>query len=49
MKTQRILLFLLIAMTVAVTSCRSRTDRSEGTVILSAENSGLLPVVVSVS
>jgi hypothetical protein len=49
MKIQRAILFLLIAASLAVTSCRSRTDRSEGTVILSAENSGLLPVVVSVS
>lgn len=49
MKTQRILLFLLIAMTVAVTSCRSRTDRSEGTVILSVSHFNGLPVTVSAS
>jgi hypothetical protein len=49
MKTQRILLFLLIAMTVAVTSCRSRTDRSEGTVVLSVSHFNGLPVTVSAS
>jgi len=49
MKIQRILLFLLIAMTVAVTSCRSRTDRSEGTVVLSVSHFNGLPVTVSAS
>jgi hypothetical protein len=49
MKTQRILLFLLIAMTVAVTSCRSRTDRSAGTVVLSVSHFNGLPVTVSAS
>jgi hypothetical protein len=49
MKIQRTILFLLIAASLAVTSCRSRTDRSEGTVVLTAQNSGLLPVTVSVS
>ena len=47
MKTQRILLFLLIAMTLAVTSCRSRTDKSEGSVILSVSHFNGLPVSVS--
>ncbi len=47
MKTQRILLFLLIAATLAVTSCRSRTDRSEGSVVLSVTHFNGLPVSVS--
>ncbi|HEY2295142.1 MAG TPA: hypothetical protein VGM86_30940 [Thermoanaerobaculia bacterium] len=47
MKTQRILLFLLIALILAVTSCRSRTDKSEGTVILSVSHFNGLPVSVS--
>ncbi len=49
MKTQRILLFLLIALTLAVTSCRSRTDKSEGSVILSVSHFDELPVSVSAS
>lgn len=49
MKTQRILLFLLIAATLAVTSCRSRTDRSEGTVVLSVSHFNGLPVRISAS
>lgn len=49
MKTQRILLFLLIAATLAVTSCRSRTDRSEGTVVLSVTHFDGLPIRVSAS
>jgi hypothetical protein len=48
MKTHRTILFLLIAASLAVTSCRSRTDKSEGTVILTAETNAF-PVVVSVS
>jgi hypothetical protein len=47
MKTQRILLFLLIASALAVTSCRSRTDRSEGTVVLSVSHFNGLPVSIS--
>jgi len=47
MKTQRILLFLLIALTLAATSCRSRTDKSEGTVLLSVSHFDGLPVRVS--
>jgi len=49
MKTQRILLFLLIAMMLVVASCRSRTDKSEGTVILSVSHFNGLPVGVSAS
>jgi hypothetical protein len=47
MKTQRIILFLLIAASLAVTSCRSRTDRSEGSVVLTVSHFDLLPVSVS--
>jgi hypothetical protein len=47
MKTQRIFLFLLIALTLAATSCRSRTDRSEGSVILSVSHFNGLPASVS--
>jgi hypothetical protein len=49
MKTQRIILFLLVAASLAVTSCRSRTDRSEGTVVLSVSHFNGLPVRVSAS
>lgn len=49
MKTQRVFLFLLIVMMLAVTSCRSRTDRSEGTVVLSVTDFDKLPVSVSAS
>jgi hypothetical protein len=49
MKTQRIILFLLIAASLAVTSCRSRTDRSEGSVILSVTHFDGLPVRISAS
>src|SRR5262245_54933550 len=48
MKTHRTILFLLIAASLAVTSCRSRTDKSEGTVILTAETN-TFPVTVSLS
>ncbi|HEY3571240.1 MAG TPA: hypothetical protein VGP73_25165 [Thermoanaerobaculia bacterium] len=47
MKTQRLFLFLLIALTLAITSCRSRTDRTEGTVVLSVTHFNGLPVSVS--
>jgi hypothetical protein len=48
MKIQRILPFLLIALTlVAFTSCRSRTDKSEGSVVLSVTHFNGLPVSVS--
>jgi hypothetical protein len=49
MKTHRAVLLLLIVPVLAVASCRSRTDRSEGTVLLSVTDFDGLPVVVSVS
>ncbi len=49
MKTQRILLFLLIAAALTGTSCRSRTDRSEGSVVLSVTHFNGLPISVSLS
>src|SRR6476661_5600269 len=48
MKKHRVILFLLIAASLAVASCRSRTDRSEGTVVLSVTRFNGLPVSVSV-
>jgi hypothetical protein len=47
MKKHKAILFLLIAASLAVTSCRSRTDRSEGSVVLSVTKFSGLPVSVS--
>jgi hypothetical protein len=48
MKNHRIVLWTLIALSlVAVAGCRSRTDRSEGTVILSVTDFNGLPSVLS--
>jgi hypothetical protein len=47
MKKHRVILFLLIVASLAVASCRSRTDRSEGTVVLSVSRFSGLPVSVS--
>ncbi|HEX3556840.1 MAG TPA: hypothetical protein VIA62_26755 [Thermoanaerobaculia bacterium] len=47
MKNHRIVLWTLIALAVAVAGCRSRTDRSAGTVILSVSDFNGLPVSVS--
>jgi hypothetical protein len=47
MKKHKAILFLLIAASLAVTSCRSRTDRSEGTVVLSVTRFNGLPLAVS--
>jgi hypothetical protein len=47
MKTKPILLLLLIAAALTVSSCRSRTDRSEGTVLLSISDFDGLPFAVS--
>jgi len=47
MKIQRIILFLLIAAALTVTGCRSRTDRSEGSVVLSVSHFDGLPVRIS--
>jgi hypothetical protein len=47
MKKHKAILFLLIAASLVVTSCRSRTDRSEGSVVLSVTRVNGLPVSVS--
>jgi hypothetical protein len=47
MKKHKAILFLLIAASLAVTSCRSRTDRSEGSVVLSVTRFNGLPISVS--
>ncbi|HEX6900462.1 MAG TPA: hypothetical protein VF789_12135 [Thermoanaerobaculia bacterium] len=47
MKTKSILLLLLIAAALTVSSCRSRTDRSEGTVLLSVSDFNGLPISIS--
>jgi hypothetical protein len=47
MKKHRVILFLLIVASLAVASCRSRTDRSEGSVVLSVTRFNGLPVSVS--
>jgi hypothetical protein len=47
MKKHKAILFLLIAASLAVTSCRSRTDRSPGSVVLSVTRFNGLPVSVS--
>jgi hypothetical protein len=49
MKTHRAILLLLIVPALAVASCRERTDRSEGTVLLSVSDFDGLPFAVSVS
>lgn len=47
MKTKPILLLLLIAAALTVSSCRSRTDLSEGTVLLSVSDFDGLPISIS--
>ena len=47
MKNHRAVLFLLAVLMLAVTSCRSRTDRSEGSVLLTISDFDGLPSVVS--
>jgi hypothetical protein len=47
MKTQRIILFLLIAASLVATSCRGRTERTEGSVVLSVSHFNGLPISVS--
>ncbi|HEV7507845.1 MAG TPA: hypothetical protein VGS07_23375 [Thermoanaerobaculia bacterium] len=51
MKNQRIVLWILIALTVplAVAGCRARTDRSEGTVVLSVSHFNGLPFTASLT
>jgi hypothetical protein len=51
MKNHRIVLWTLIALTVplAVAGCRSRTDRAQGTVLLSVSHFDQLPFSVSLT
>jgi hypothetical protein len=49
MKTKRAIFLLLVAASLAVTGCRSRTDRSEGTVLLSVSDFDGLPFAISLS
>jgi hypothetical protein len=49
MKNHRAVLLLLIVPALAVASCRARTDRSEGTVLLSVSHFDGLPAAVSIS
>jgi hypothetical protein len=49
MKKHSAILFLLIAASLAVTSCRSRTDRTPGSVVLSVSKFNGLPTGVSLS
>ncbi|HEX9942322.1 MAG TPA: hypothetical protein VGG03_09920 [Thermoanaerobaculia bacterium] len=49
MKNHRAVLFMLIALALAAGSCRSRTDRSEGSVLLSVSRFNVLPSSVSLS
>jgi hypothetical protein len=48
MKNHRAILLLLIVPALAVTSCRARTDRSEGTVLLTVSDFDGLPTAVSI-
>jgi hypothetical protein len=47
MKKHSAILFLLIAASLAVTSCRSRTDRTPGSVVLSVSRFNGLPTSIS--
>ncbi|HKI01510.1 MAG TPA: hypothetical protein VKK31_05980 [Thermoanaerobaculia bacterium] len=47
MKNHRAALFFLALLVLVTTSCRSRTDRSEGTVLLSISNFNGLPSSIS--
>jgi len=47
MKNHRIVVFVLAALALGVAGCRSRTDRSEGTVLLTISRFDGLPSVVS--
>lgn len=49
MKKNALLPLLLIVLALAFAGCRSRTDRAEGTVVLSVSDFDGLPVSVSVS
>ena len=49
MKNHRAVLMLLLAVALVAAGCRSRTDRSEGTVLLSVSHFDGLPVRVSLN
>lgn len=49
MKTYRIVLPVLLALVLAAAGCRSSTDRSEGTVLLSVSGFDGLPATVSLT
>ena len=49
MNKHRAILLLLIVPALAVASCRSRTDRSEGTVLLSVSDFDGLPFAISLN
>lgn len=49
MKKHSAILLLLIVASLAVAGCRSRTDRSPGTVVLSVSRFNLLPSSISLS
>lgn len=49
MKKQRTVLLLLLVPVLALASCRSRTDRSEGTVLLTVSDFDGLPFIVDLS
>jgi hypothetical protein len=49
MKNHRAVLLLLIVPALAVASCRARTDRSEGTVLLSVSDFDGLPFAITLS
>jgi hypothetical protein len=48
MKNHRAVLFVLIVLTLGLAGCRARTDRSEGTVLLTISRFDGLPTIVSV-
>jgi hypothetical protein len=49
MKNHRAVLLLLLAVALVAAGCRSRTDRSEGTVLLSVSHFDGLPIGLSLS
>ena len=49
MKNHRVVVFVLLALALGVAGCRSSTDRSEGTVLLSISRFDGLPSVVSLA
>lgn len=49
MKNHRAALFLLALLVLATTSCRARTDRSEGTVLLTISTFSGLPSAISLN